>query len=88
MPVIGCPAFIWDGIFIGATASRDLRNASVLCALGFFTAWFAGIAVAGRGISNETAIHILMAAYFVHLAIRSIYLTATYKKQHIKWIPK
>lgn len=79
MPLIGCPAFVWDGIFIGATASKHLRNSTVLCALGFFAAWFIGIALAGRGVSNETAIHILMGAYFVHLAIRALYLTLKYK---------
>ena len=75
MPLIGCPAFIWDGIYIGATASRDLRNSTLLCAVGFFAVWFAGIALAGGGSSPETATHILMAAYFMHLAIRTIYLT-------------
>ena len=82
MPLIGCPAFIWDGIYIGATASRDLRNSTLLCAVGFFAVWFIGIALAGSASSGstgsatpETAIHILMAAYFMHLAIRAAYLT-------------
>jgi len=82
MPLIGCPAFIWDGIYIGATASRDLRNSTLLCAVGFFAVWFIGIALAGSTSSGstgsatpETAIHILMAAYFMHLAIRTAYLT-------------
>ena len=72
MPLIGCPAFIWDGIFIGATASRDLRNSTLLCAVGFFAVWFAGV---GLTKTPEAAIHLLMAAYFVHLAIRAGYLT-------------
>ena len=75
MPLIGCPAFAWDGIFIGATASRDLRNSTLLCAAGFFATWFVGMAVAGASVSPETALHILMAAYFVHLAVRTVYLT-------------
>ncbi|MBQ9653130.1 MAG: MATE family efflux transporter [Bacteroidales bacterium] len=82
MPLIGCPAFIWDGIYIGATASRDLRNSTLLCAVGFFAVWFIGIALAGSTASGttgsatpETAIHILMAAYFMHLAIRTGYLS-------------
>jgi len=75
MPLIGCPAFTWDGIFIGATASKDLRNSTLLCAVGFFAFWFAGNLVIGHP-SPETAIHLLMAAYFVHLAIRTFYLTA------------
>ena len=73
MPLIGCPAFTWDGIFIGATASRDLRNSTLLCAVGFFAAWFIGTAFIQ---TPESAIHILMGAYFVHLAIRTVYLTA------------
>ena len=85
MPLIGCPAFVWDGIFIGATASRHLRNSTVLCAIGFFAAWFIGIAVAGPGVSNETAIHILMGAYFIHLAIRALYLTLMYKNTIRIW---
>ncbi len=79
MPLIGCPAFLWDGIYMGATASRELRNATVLCAIGFFATWFGGIGVAGNAASNQTAIHILMLAYFVHLAVRTIYLSLHYK---------
>lgn len=73
MPLIGCPAFAWDGIFIGATASKDLRNSTLLCAVGFFAVWFAGSWLA------EGSLHLLMAAYFVHLAIRAFYLTVRYK---------
>jgi MATE family multidrug resistance protein len=77
MPLIGCPAFVWDGIFIGATASKDLRNSTLLCAVGFFAVWFAGERYTSM---PETAIHLLMAAYFMHLAIRAAYLTVRYKK--------
>ena len=77
MPFIGCPAFVWDGIFIGATASKDLRNSTLLCAVGFFAVWFAGERFMA---TPEAAIHLLMAAYFMHLAIRAAYLTARYKK--------
>lgn len=76
MPLIGCPAFVWDGIYIGATASADLRNSTLLCAAGFFAVWFAGI---GFTHTPSAAIHLLMGAYFVHLAIRTIYLTLRYR---------
>ena len=83
MPVIGCPAFTWDGIFTGATASKDLRNSTVWCVVGFFGVWFIGIAVV-RALSGpvpETlAIHVLMAAYFTHLAVRAVYLTLRWRK--------
>jgi len=88
MPLIGCPAFTWDGIYIGATASKDLRNSVLLCAVGFFAVWFVGrwiLAALGIGtltpgsLSPETSLHLLMAAYFVHLAIRSLYQTVRYR---------
>ena len=84
MPPIGCAAFVWDGIFIGATASRDLRNSAFLCAAGFFAVWFTGVALSGgKDIVPETAIHTLMAAYFTHLAVRTIYLTLKQSAVHI-----
>ncbi len=72
MPVVGCAAFVWDGVFIGATASAPLRNSTLLCAVGFFAVW-----LAGRYFfpSPEMALHILMAAYFAHLLVRGVYLT-------------
>ncbi len=83
MPFIGCPAFTWDGIFMGATASKDLRNSTVWCVVGFFGVWFVGIGLlkAVRGTVPETlAIHLLMAAYFTHLLVRAAYLTLRWRK--------
>ena len=79
MPAIGCPAFVWDGIFIGATASKHLRNSTLLCAIGFFAFWLAGRLLAPSA-KPETLLHILMGAYFIHLAVRSIYLTAAWPR--------
>ena len=75
MPVIGVPAFIWDGIFTGATATAAMRNSTLLCAVGFFGVWFLG-KLLFPAASGALSIHILMGAYFMHLAVRSIYLTA------------
>ena len=84
MPLIGVPAFLWDGILIGATATSDLRNSVLWSAVGFFGFWFAGLALlpllTGTPITNTMAIHLLLAAYFVHLAIRSLYLTLRSRK--------
>ena len=83
MPVIGCPAFTWDGIFTGATASKDLRNSVAWCVAGFFGIWFLGLWAVRtlRGSVPETlAIHVLMAAYFTHLVIRALYLTLRWRK--------
>ena len=81
MPVAGCAAFTWDGIYIGATASRTMRNAMLWATAGFFAIWVAGRAACpgnGTGFSGAAALHILLAAYFAHLIIRTAYLSAKY----------
>ena len=40
-PVLGVFAFAYDGIYIGATWARDMRNLMVLSLLAFFAAWLA-----------------------------------------------
>lgn len=42
MPIIGCAAFTWDGIYIGATASRDIRNSMLWAVAAFLAVWLAG----------------------------------------------
>ena len=44
MPVIGCAAFTWDGIYIGATASKAIRNSMLWAVVAFTLVWFAGVA--------------------------------------------
>ena len=76
MPVMGCAAFTWDGIYIGATASKAIRNSMLWAVVGFFAVWFAGLAF--PDVSARTSIHILMGAYFAHLLARTLYLTVKY----------
>lgn len=40
IPVVGFAAFLWDGIFIGATASAQMRNAMILSSAVFFVSYF------------------------------------------------
>lgn len=77
MPVIGCAAFTWDGIYIGATASKAIRNSMLWAVVGFAVVWFAGTLFLNRFVQP---IHLLMAAYFAHLLARTIYLTVRYRK--------
>ena len=81
MPLIGCAAFTWDGVYIGATASKGIRNSMIWAVVAFFAVWFAGLLLSpglfGTQVpGNPAAIHLLLAAYFAHLAARAIYLTA------------
>lgn len=86
MPLAGCAAFAWDGIYIGATASRPIRNTMILAAAGFFLVYLAGVMVLKAvPMSDEmfsvSAIHLLLAAYLVHLVIRTVYLSARCRRE-------
>ena len=80
MPLIGCAAFTWDGVYIGATASKGIRNSMIWAVVAFFAVWFAGHV---RLIAGAGAIHLLLGAYFAHLAARAIYLSIKYKSMII-----
>ena len=81
MPVVGCAAFTWDGIYIGATASKEMRNSMLWAVVGFVAVWAAGIIFLGYMVPDQSsrygtyAMHVLMAAYFAHLLARTVYLT-------------
>mgnify|MGYP002624368696 CR=1 FL=1 len=83
MPPLGCAAFTWDGIYLGATASGSLFAAMALALLGFFGCWFAGRLLLAPAIQQDAdaCLHLLLAAYFAHLAARTIYLSAVYRKR-------
>ena len=88
MPLTGCAAFTWDGIYLGATASKGIRDAMIWAAAAFLGCWFAGIGIL-RAVSplphdspafQVQAIHILMVAYFAHLLARTIVLSLRYRR--------
>lgn len=84
MPLTGCAAFTWDGIYIGATASRQMRNSMLWATVAFVLVWGIGVLLLDlMGYGSEDygviAMHVLMAAYFAHLAVRAFYLTLKYR---------
>ncbi len=82
MPLLGVVAFTWDGIYIGATASVQIRNAMLWSVAAFLTVWLTGLPVLRHsGLDNgENCIHLLLGAYFAHLVARSVYLTIIFRK--------
>lgn len=82
MPIIGCAAFTWDGIYVGATASKPIRNSTLWAVVGFFIVWFAGYFILRP--TPHVAVHILMAGFLVHLLIRMLYETVLYRRS-ILW---
>lgn len=86
MPVVGCAAFTWDGIYIGATASKAIRNSMIWAVAAFGLVWAAGLALLNLTGAGERdarydvlAMHALMAAYFAHLLARTLYLSIRYR---------
>ncbi len=96
MPPLGCAAFTWDGLFIGATATPALRNSMIGAVVGFFAAWFAVREAFGVQPSLDLpfdgtpalAMHLLLGAYFVHLAVRTVWLSACYRRDVLGKIKK
>ena len=78
MPVMGCAAFTWDGIFIGATAAKAIRNSMLWAVVGFFAVWAVGLAF--PSMSARASMHVLMGAYFAHLLARTVYLSLRYRR--------
>lgn len=95
MPVVGCAAFTWDGIYIGETASRQMRDSMLWAVVAFAAVWAVGIlglnhfggftsascdvASSSPTVYGRIAMHVLMAAYFAHLLARTVYLSVKYR---------
>lgn len=85
MPAFGCVAFTWDGIYIGATAARPIRNVMVLSTIAFLVSYF--VLAAFIHPDGVMAVHLLLAAYFVHLVVRAVALTFDYRKTVLSKTP-
>ena len=65
VPMVSYAAFLWDGIFIGATAGKEMRNAMLVSTLlVFFPAYF----LAQRFMGN----HGLWLAFILFMVARGI----------------
>ena len=72
MPIVSTLAFMWDGVYAGATAGKQIRNAMIYAALAFVIGYWATCQYL-----DVISIYI---AYFAHLAARVLYLTFAWKK--------
>jgi MATE family multidrug resistance protein len=62
IPLAGFAAFLWDGIYIGATATRYMLSSMMLAMLSFFAVYFI--------LRNSLGNHALWFAFIVYLSIR------------------
>lgn len=72
MPIISTLAFMWDGVYVGATAGVQIRNSMIWAAAGFVIGYVATFTWLG-----PQALYI---GYFAHLIARAVYLTIVWKK--------
>ena len=72
IPITGFAAFLWDGIFIGATASKEMRNAMIFSAIVFFACYY----IATPIMKNNG----LWLAFILYLSVRGITQTIWAKK--------
>ncbi len=79
MPLVSCAAFMWDGIYIGATAGKDIRNCMICAAAGFVTGYAA--------LNGQIGVQAAYVGYFIHLIVRALYLTARWKSVLRKCLP-
>ncbi len=70
LPVIGCSAFMLDGIFVGATRSRDMRNMMALS----FVVYIASVMLLVPTLGN----HGLWLAMLISFIARAVTLGARY----------
>jgi MATE family multidrug resistance protein len=72
MPIVSTLAFMWDGVYTGATAGKQIRNGMIYAAVSFVICYLATY--------NWLGIQGLYIAYFAHLVARVLYLTFSWKK--------
>lgn len=72
IPIAGFSAFLWDGIFIGATATRPMLHAMFIASALFFIIYYA--------FQNEYGNHALWLAFIIYLAARGIIQTQMGRK--------
>jgi MATE family multidrug resistance protein len=71
MPIVSTLAFMWDGVYTGATAGKQIRNGMIYAALAFVLGY-----LATYQYLDVISIYI---AYFAHLMARVLYLTFAWK---------
>lgn len=73
VPLISYAAFLWDGIYIGATAGKEMRNAMLISTLVVF---FPAYILAGKYLGN----HGLWLAFMLFMLARSLSMQVLSKK--------
>lgn len=71
IPIAGFSAFLWDGIFIGATASRQMRNSMFVASACFFIIYYS--------LNSTLGNNALWLAFIVYLSMRGLMQAVLYQ---------
>ena len=76
LPIVGTPSYIWDGVFVGLTASKDMRNSMLLSLMAYILTW---------ALLKEEGNHGLWLSFIVFLVTRALILQYyyTYRKPYL-----
>lgn len=80
IPIVSVSAFVYDGIFIGLTATRGMLVSSVVSALVFFALYLA--------LQTYLGNHALWLAFIVYLGLRGGIQWFLYRRMHLNWVQK
>lgn len=72
IPLAGFAAFLWDGIFIGATATRQMFYSMLVASASFFLVYYS--------LHGQMGNHALWLAFIVYLSLRGIVQAALSRK--------
>ena len=72
IPLAGFSAFLWDGILIGATATKQMLGAMLIASFAFFFIFYT--------FSGSTDNHMLWLAFLVYLSLRGVMQTLWSRK--------
>lgn len=78
IPIAGMAAFVWDGVFIGLTATRQMLVSLAFSSAMFFAAYFGIAACVSTDIGSAN--NVLWLAFVVYLASRGIAQTVLYRR--------
>ncbi|MBR3444124.1 MAG: MATE family efflux transporter [Bacteroidaceae bacterium] len=82
LPVCGVAAFVWDGVFIGTTKSREMLISSLVAALLFFGCFYALTLLARIPVN-----HALWLSYLLFLLMRGVVQTLYYPRLFLREKP-
>jgi MATE family multidrug resistance protein len=66
LPIFGTPSYIWDGVYVGLTASRAMRNSMLLAFVVFIGAYYLCLPLGNHGLWLAMLLFLFARGVFQH----------------------